>query len=432
MSTQPKPDMSCARVKAYTPSTIGAIERHNERKNESYDNINVELERMQFNVHYRKSDEQSYMETLRKMESEGRVTTRGLRKDATLFDEIIIDVNTMYFEKHGGYEYAKEFYEEAFHFVEKKFGSENVISAVMHADEINKGVSEDLGKPVYHYHLHAVVLPVVEKEILWSKRCKDQALRGTVREVVHQISHSKKWASNIPMLDETGEVVLRQDGKPKFRRSYSILQDELFEHMQEHGFKGFQRGELGSDSEHLTSLRYQINADKGRLVDLQERIKAEKLKYEPSHEAYMTAKEIDEIGQKTITGKYTMTKEGYRKLTSLAKEGITSRGALRGLLDKVEYYRGLYNSVSAKLQKVETLYDDLKERCQPFLDAMAHFPEYVTLFLNNAKGLFAEKDAQERQAREAKEVRERQARAERETARKTKYKPKRSRDDYER
>jgi len=432
MSTQPKPDMSCARVKAYTPSTIGAIERHNERKNASYDNINVELDRVKFNVHYKKPEAESYMETLRKMEADGKVTTRGLRKDANLFDEIIIDVNTMYFEKHGGYEYAKEFYEEAFHFVEKKFGAENVVYAVMHADEINKGASEDLGKSVYHYHLHAVVLPVVEKEILWSKRCKDEALRGTVREVVHQISHSKKWASNTPMIDENGKVVLRQNGKPKFRRSYSILQDELFEHMQEHGFKGFQRGELGSDSEHLTSLRYQINADKDRLVELQERIKAEQLEYEPAHEAYMTAKEIDEIGQKTITGKYTMTKEGYGKLTALAKEGITSRGTLRGLLDKVEYYRGLYNSVSAKLEKVQTLYENLQEKCKPFLDAMAHFPEYVSMFLNNVKGLFAEKDAQERQTREAKEAQERQARAEREAARKTKYKPKRSRDDYER
>lgn len=424
-----KPDMSCARVKGYNASEIGAIERHNERKNESYDNINVELDRVQFNVCYQKPNAQSYMETLRKMEADGKITTRGLRKDATLFDEIIIDVNTMYFEKLGGYEYAKEFYEEAFRFVQKKYGSENIISAVMHADEINKAASDELGKPVYHYHLHAVALPIVDKEILWSKRCKDEALRGTVREVVHQISHSKKWASNTPMVDEKGEVVLRQNGKPKYRRSYSILQDELFEHMQEHGFKGFQRGELGSDSEHLTSLRYQINADKERLEELQERIKAEQLEYEPSHEAYMTAKEIDEIGQKTITGKYTMTKEGYGKLTALAKEGVTSRGTLRGLLDKVEYYRGLYHSVSAKLEKVQTLYDNLQERCKPFLDAMAHFPEYVTLFLRNVKGLFAEKDVQERQARETKEARERQARAEREAARKTKYKPNQSRDD---
>lgn len=418
MSTPQKPDMSCARVKGYKASEIGAIERHNERKNESYDNINVELDRVLLNVHYRQPEEESYIEVLRKMEADGKVTTRGLRKDATLFDEIIIDVNTRYFEKRGGYEYAKQFYEEAFHFVEKKFGSENVVSAVMHADEINKAVSEEMGRPVYHYHLHTVVLPVVEKEILWSKRCKDEALRGTVREVIHQISHSKKWVSNTPMLDENGQVVLRQNGKPKFRRSYSVLQDELFEHMQEHGFKGFQRGELGSDSEHLTSLRYQINADKDRLAEIQERIQKEQIKYEPAHEVFLTTNEIEETGQKTLTGKISMSKEDYAKITALAKEGITSRGEVKRLNDSVQYYRGQYFNAASALERMKKSYEELKEKCQPFLSAMEHFPEYVALFINNVKGLFTQRDADERQAR-----------AEREAARKTKYKQNRSRDN---
>ncbi len=55
-------------------------------------------------------------------------------------------MNTMYFERNGGYEYAKQFYEEAYHFIEEKFGADNVISAVMHADEINIAASEELGK----------------------------------------------------------------------------------------------------------------------------------------------------------------------------------------------------------------------------------------------------------------------------------------------
>lgn len=226
-------DMSCARVKQCSAASIGATERHNERLNTDYANVNVVQERIPLNVHYR-SPPSSYMETLRTMEAAGTVSTRGLRKDATLFDEIIIDVNTMYFERNGGYEYAKKFYEEAYHFLEKKFGSEYVVAAVMHADEINKAATSDLGKDVYHYHLHAVVIPVVDKDILWSKRCKDPALRGTVRETIHQVSHSKKWASNIPLKDEQGQPVLRSNGKPKYRPSYSILQDELVAHMQEH------------------------------------------------------------------------------------------------------------------------------------------------------------------------------------------------------
>ena len=102
------------------------------------------------NVHYKSPDGKSYMDILRQMEADGKVSTRGLRQDATLFDEIIIDVNTMYFERKGGYEYAKEFYAEAYRFIEEKFGADNVISAVMHADEINRAATDDLGKDVYH------------------------------------------------------------------------------------------------------------------------------------------------------------------------------------------------------------------------------------------------------------------------------------------
>ncbi|MBD4339217.1 recombinase, partial [Xanthomonas citri pv. citri] len=100
--------------------------------------------------------------------------------------ELVFDVNSAYFDNHGGYEFAKQFYEDAYKAAVQIVGGEQyILSAVMHADEINKAVSEELGKPVYHYHLHIVAIPTVRKEILWSKRCKDEALRGTVKEVIN-------------------------------------------------------------------------------------------------------------------------------------------------------------------------------------------------------------------------------------------------------
>ena len=337
------------------------------------------------------------------------VSLRGLRKDATLFNEIVIDVNTMYFERNGGYEYAKQFYEEAFHFIEEKFGTDNVISAVMHADEINVAATEELGKEVYHYHLHAMVLPVVEKEILWSKRCKDEKLRGTVKEIVHQISHSKKWKSDIPLTDEKGNPLLRKNGKPMFRASYSILQDELFNHMTERGFKGFQRGEYGSTAEHLTSLQYQIKQDKERLEKLQKRIQREQIKYEPARNVSKTYNEIDSMGQKTITGKMAISKEDYSQLTALAKEGITSRAEISELEQSANYYRQKYFDCANALERMKTKYNELKEKCRPFLQALEHFPEVAKLFNEKVKQLFSFKEAQERAEKEARE-KERQER----------------------
>ena len=337
------------------------------------------------------------------------VSLRGLRKDATLFNEIVIDVNTMYFERNGGYEYAKQFYEEAFHFIEEKFGTDNVISAVMHADEINVAATEELGKEVYHYHLHAMVLPVVEKEILWSKRCKDEKLRGTVKEIVHQISHSKKWKSDIPLTDEKGNPLLRKNGKPMFRASYSILQDELFNHMTEQGFKGFQRGEYGSTAEHLTSLQYQIKQDKERLEKLQKRIQHEQIKYEPARNVSKTYNEIDRMGQKTITGKMAISKEDYSQLTALAKEGITSRAEIKKFEQSANFYRQKYMDSANALERMKTKYNELKEKCRPFLEALEHFPEVAKLFTEKVKQLFSFKEAQERAEKEARE-KERQER----------------------
>ena len=192
MAKNNKADMSCARVKKYTASDVSKAERHNERKNETYENMNVIEERIPFNMHFKTPTAPTYMEQLKQMETDGLVSLRGLRKDATIFNEIVIDVNTMYFERNGGYEYAKQFYEEAFHFIEEKFGAENVISAVMHADEINIAATEELGKEVYHYHLHAMLCPSLNTQAERKSHTLCIRLRKTVcpRGIM---LHGRRW-----------------------------------------------------------------------------------------------------------------------------------------------------------------------------------------------------------------------------------------------
>ena len=121
----------------------------------------------------------------------------------------------------------------------------------MHADERNRALSDVLGKDVYHYHMHVVYVPVVSKEILWSARCKDSALIGTVKESINQVSMCKKWASK-PALDDKGHLLMSATGKIIYKKSYSVLQDRFFEHMRAAGYTDIFRGEVGSTEEHLT------------------------------------------------------------------------------------------------------------------------------------------------------------------------------------
>ena len=178
-----------ARVEQYTKDSIGKAERHIERKDKNYANMNVDLSHSNWNIHFKSAGDLTYNAHLDKLVEDGAVSLRGLKKDAKVFDEMIFDVNTAYFEERGGYEFAQRFYEEVYHFAEKEYGSENIVSAVMHADELNTALTEQFGYPVYHYHMHVIALPVVDKEVRWTKRCKDPALVGTVKEVIHQVSH---------------------------------------------------------------------------------------------------------------------------------------------------------------------------------------------------------------------------------------------------
>jgi len=136
----------------------------------------------------------------------------------------------------------------------------------MHADEKNSRLSEQHGRDVYHYHLHVVYVPVVQKEIKWSKRTKDKSLIGKVKEVIPQISQSNKWP-----LRQQGE----RDGKTITLNSYSFLQDRYYEHMKEAGFEGFERG---STTEHLEVLDYKIQQDRIHAAELEKEIEEKKKK----------------------------------------------------------------------------------------------------------------------------------------------------------
>ncbi len=240
-----------------TESNIADAEAHNERQKTCYRNEDIVPERSHLNIHF-KEPSGSYQDMFRQMEQDGTISTRGLKQDAVHYGELVFDVNSAYFHNHGGYEFAQAFYAEAYRAAVDIVGGEQyILSAVMHADERNQGMSEALGYDVWHYHLHVVYVPVVEKQILWSKRCKDPALVGTVKETIMQVSHSKKWQSQ-PVLDEFGEPMRTKTGKIILKKSYSVLQDQYHDAMFTAGYTDVERGERGSTEEHLTTVQFKV------------------------------------------------------------------------------------------------------------------------------------------------------------------------------
>ena len=260
-------DRTSVRNLAVSDKAVGNTQQHNEREKDSYRNPDIIPQRTAWKIHFKKPTA-SYTDLFAQLETAGTISTRGLKPDATHYCELVFDVNSAYFDNHGGYEFAKQFYEDAYQAAVQIVGGEQyILSAVMHADEINRAMTEALGREVYHYHLHVVYVPVVEKQILWSKRCKDKALVGTVKETVMQVSRSKKWASK-PLLDDAGKPVLQKSGKPVLKKSYSVLQDDFFHYMRNAGYTDVERGERGSTEEHLTVTQFKVQREQERLDTL--------------------------------------------------------------------------------------------------------------------------------------------------------------------
>lgn len=260
-------DRISARNVNLSSGKIGNTQRHNEREKESYTNPDIVPERFDFNIHF-KTPMNDYEKMFTQMETDKVISTRGLKDDANLYGELIFDVNSAYFHNHGGYEFAKQFYTDVYKAaVEIVGGEQYILSAVMHADERNRAMSEALKQDVFHYHMHVVYIPVVEKQVLWSKRCKDPSLVGAAKETIMQVSSSKKWKSK-PALGDDGNPILQKNGKPVLRKSYSVLQDNVFNFMRAAGYDDVERGERGSSEEHLTVTQFKVEQEKHRLEEL--------------------------------------------------------------------------------------------------------------------------------------------------------------------
>ncbi len=402
-------DHTVARNVNLTASQIVNAQRHNEREKESYTNQDIVPERLSYNVHF-KTPTGSYSEMFEQMKADGVISTRGLKEDANLYGELIFDVNSAYFYNHGGYEFAKQFYADAYKAAAEIVGGEQyILSAVMHADERNRAMSEALGQDVFHYHLHVVYIPVVEKQVLWSKRCKDKSLVGKVKETIVQVSSSKKWKSQ-PALNPDGTPMLTAKGKPVLKKSYSVLQDDFFDAMRAAGYTDVERGERGSAEEHLTVTQFKVAQEAQRLDALREAVSEKQNDMESllfdleavTDKLSTTEAELDTAKQNrdTIQEQYKVLSAGMKNAEKYATEFIRPPDEwlpAPAPLESAKGYRSRIIPMMAHfgklLLKLYTQCVSLKEKCRQLL----HRNENLTRQVDRLQNRLAESESRDAQ-----------------------------------
>ena len=214
------------RNEKYTRSSLMGIYRHNERRNTSYTNKNINHQNTYKNYAIKKCDT-NYLRKFDQIRQENNL--KGwIKKNSNIVCEYIITSDSEYFNSIGEKE-RKRFFETAYKFVKsyKNLGEKYILSANVHLDEVTP-------------HLHLVFIPVVH------------SFDEKSGKVADKICCSEFW---------------------KGRDSYKILQDNFHKYMVRAGFdleRGIERDRKNIPLEKYKELtNYEMQEYKMQTINLE-------------------------------------------------------------------------------------------------------------------------------------------------------------------
>lgn len=229
---------------------------HNERTKEKYFNSNIDLSISDNNYYFIRPTE-PYKATVKHRIDAGEITDIGLRKEmAHYLSEILIGVNREYWYGKSDKEILA-FFKATFDSIAERFGKENVLSAVIHCDEVSPGVIDGKEVMLTNYHMHIVAIPTVESKKYFTKR--SQEYRDLAAEV-----GAENIVKNDPRLIKSTQRLIShsrffesdRDEAHRIRYSYSVWQDFILDAVKKAGFIDLHRGVTDQKAVHIHPMAY--------------------------------------------------------------------------------------------------------------------------------------------------------------------------------
>jgi len=189
---------------------LKGMQFHNQRERESKTNPDIDPERSHLNYDLVNAEKIDYNKRVKEIIESQKTGTRKTRKDAVLVNELMITSDRTFFDRLDPNE-EKRFFEESYKLFAERYGEQNVAYATVHMDEKTP-------------HMHVGVVPM-----------RDGKLQG--KNVFNRVE--LQW-----------------------------IQDEFPKHMQKLGFD-VERGEKGSDREHLTTQEFKAKTLREKVEGLE-------------------------------------------------------------------------------------------------------------------------------------------------------------------
>lgn len=327
-------------------SKLAAAEAHNERLPAAHQaNTNIEAQRSEQNVFYTDRNGKSCRDTLDERIARGCYTFGDLPDGKCGLTEICIGANAAYFEDHGGYGTARLYADRVADFIRKQFAPEEILSLVFHADEVDPTLSGQYRRPVYHYHLHLLLVPVVRR---------DRRFHGCPPGTP-VISHASRWSFVAERLPD-GSVRRDSAGRTVRTGGFRQFRDALTAWLHDGGFPELEnRPPLGHLP--LALWDYKARLAEARLRDLESRIRDAEHTLQTMCALRADTGRID-VGEKQPGGRYLLQAKDYRNLVTLARTGVAAGPMLRR---ETEHYRLLLTDYAAQRQTLRRMRDSYRD-----------------------------------------------------------------------
>ena len=314
MSTQ------VVRVQGFSKGSLKNIGNEVDRGNVQHRNPDIDGSLSYLNYSYKTAPGGLYAEwndILTALNAEVRI-----KKDTIAFEGMVITADKEFFEKLGwtkGKPAPKdvtEFFDQAYEFAKRQVGYQetdrNFLSAKVHYDETTP-------------HLQLYYVPVTDK---WREKVYQRDAAGHIVKNERGVPQQAK--------DEGGKSLFRQAGDaqhPRLSRSefwrvrggqssYRQMQDRFYNEVSKK--YGLERGELGSDRQHLTKAQW----EQQQLINEKEKLTAE---VTPYRELKVGIDRVESQGKNMPLGMVLVKKTEFEALKEQAKAYTANRDDIENL-----------------------------------------------------------------------------------------------------
>ncbi len=261
-------------IQKFKNSDVKGLQIHNQRESDKSKNTDIDKSKSHLNIDLHNDMSINYNKQVKEIIKQGYKGSKAIRKDAVVMASTLVTSDNKFFSEMP-LDKQLEFFKQSYEYFKDRYGSENIVSAVVHLDEKTP-------------HMHLCSVPITEDGKLSAKKILD---RNSLREI----------------------------------------QDELPKHLKACGFE-IERGVEGSDKKHIEINKFKADTLKKEVQQLSRKTNILKNDLEARREVLTVFDKLDSVKpSKTLTGDLKLSKSDFELINNIAKEGEIARLAYNNL-----------------------------------------------------------------------------------------------------